>query len=155
MRVPLPCRFGDLAECKGKLLPLCGVSWFQWMKGMEFTYFFKRNIIWHEMDFYTTFDEEQPYGFTVSDELLSDGLVKERGYPLKGRGHASGIYYENEKIYMEFILTSLYHFPVKVQCDDDGKYVKGGDIILPPNWNTEEKRKKILYKNSFNRQTMM
>ncbi len=41
MRVPLPCRFGDLAECKGKLLPLCGVSRFQCMKGMEFTYFFK------------------------------------------------------------------------------------------------------------------
>ena len=41
MRIPLPCRFGESALCNGRSLPLMGVEWFEWTKGMEYTYFIK------------------------------------------------------------------------------------------------------------------
>ena len=142
MRIPLPCNFGDSAKCNGKLLLLKGVSWFQWTKGMEYTYFFSQNDFWHDTDFYTTFDVRQmPCEFCIPDGLLIDRPVKEHGYPLKGRGHAFGIHYENGQTYMDFIMTSFFFTHIRVQCDGDGKYVKGGNILFPPSWDTEEKRK--------------
>lgn len=39
MKIPLPCKFGELSDCDGKLLPLCGVHWFDWMSGRQYTYF--------------------------------------------------------------------------------------------------------------------
>lgn len=65
MRIPLPCKFGDIIKCNGEYLPLRGVSWFQWTKGIEYTYFFTRNDFWHEKDFYTAFDVRQPYEFNI------------------------------------------------------------------------------------------
>lgn len=41
MKIPLPCKFGELSDCDGKLLPLCGVHWFDWMSGRQYTYFFE------------------------------------------------------------------------------------------------------------------
>ena len=39
MRIPLPCKFGETFEYKGKSLKLLSVSWFKWSyKGLEFTY---------------------------------------------------------------------------------------------------------------------
>ena len=148
MRIPLPCKFGDSAKCNGKLRPLKGVSWFQWPKGMEYTYFFSKNDFWHDTDFYTTFDVRQmPCEFCIPDSLLIDRPVKEHGYPLKGRGHAFGIHYENGQTYMDFIMTSFFFAHIRVQCDGDGKYVKGGNILFPPSWDTEEKRKAVILKS--------
>lgn len=141
MRIPLPCNFGDFAECNGKCMPLCGVSWFKWTQGMEYTYFFRRNDIWQEVDFYTTFDAGQPCEFLIPDGLLIDKPIKEHGFPLRGRGYAFGIDYRNEKLYVDFIITSTYLPHIKVQCDGNGEYIKGGDIIFPPSWDTEEKKK--------------
>lgn len=146
MRIPLPCKMGNFAECNGKLLPLCKVSWFHWTWGMEYTYFFARNDFWHGIDFYTTFDLQQPYEFIIPDSLLVDKLIKEHGYPLKGRGYAVGIKCRNEKIYMDFLMTSMYFAHIAVQCDDSGKYVSGGDIIFPLSWDTEEKRNSAVLK---------
>lgn len=74
MRIPLPCKFGDITKCNGEYLPLCGVSWFQWTKGIEYTYFFTRNDFWHETDFYTAFDVRQPCGFNIRDNLFFHGF---------------------------------------------------------------------------------
>lgn len=51
MRIPLPCKFGETFEYKGKSLKLLSVSWFKWSyKGLEFTYTtdkeFVTNIEW-------------------------------------------------------------------------------------------------------------
>ena len=62
MKVPLPCKLGDISECNGRKLQLKGVSWFKWTKGMEYTYFFHKNDKWHNTDFYCTFDDNQAHG---------------------------------------------------------------------------------------------
>lgn len=59
MKIPLPCEFGKVSNCNGKLLPLQGVQWFQWQRGIEYTYFFVQNSIWHPTDFYTTFEKNR------------------------------------------------------------------------------------------------
>lgn len=146
MRIPLPCNFGDMAECNGKILPLKGVTWFWWQKGMEYTYFFATNDVWHETVFYTTYDTAGPCEFIIPDTLLIDRLIKEHGYPLKGRGYACGIDYKNEKLYINFLMTSSYFAHIRVQCDDNGKYVRGGDMIFPPSWDTAEKREDVVLK---------
>ena len=146
MRIPLPCNFGDSAKCNGKLLPLNGVHWFQWTERIEYTYFFAKNDVWHDTAFYTTFDVMQPCGFTIPDSLLIDRPIKEHGYPLKGRGYASGVDYRNGKTYIDFTMTSAYLTRIKVQCDDEGRYVEGGDIIFPLSFDTEEKKKGAVLK---------
>lgn len=144
MIIPLPCRLGDVAECKGKEVPLKGVSWFRWTKGMEYTYFFKKNNKWNDTDFYTTFECKQPYFFEIPDSLLKDTIIKEHGYPLAGRGYADGLEYIDGKTYIDFIITSSYLSHILVQCDKNAKYVNGGDIILPIAWSEEKKEKAIL-----------
>lgn len=52
MQIPIPCKFGDNAKCQNRILPLEGVSWFQWTCGIEYTYFFTVNNTWHSVDFY-------------------------------------------------------------------------------------------------------
>ena len=60
MKIPIPCEFGNYAECNNRQLPFSGVSWFKWTEGMEYTYFFDTNDKWDPVDFYTTFDNVQP-----------------------------------------------------------------------------------------------
>ncbi len=147
MNIPMPCEFGSCAECNNRQLPLFGVSWFKWSKGMEYTYFFDTGNKWAPADFYTTFDNAQPFSFNIPDKLLMDGFVKEKGYPLKGRGFANGIYYKNEKIYINFIMTDMYYAHIKVQCDDKGNYVPNGNVIFPAAWDTDEKRERAILKS--------
>ena len=147
MKIPLPCNFGEVANCNGLKLPLCGVSWFKWSAGMEYTYYFSFPDYWHDTRFYTTFETKQPCKFIISDELLFDKRIKEHGYPLKGRGHAFGVKYIERKTYIEFIMTSNYMTHIKVQCNDKGQYVPNGDIIFPPSWDTEEKQEKVILKS--------
>lgn len=147
VKIPLPCKFGETADCEGIQLILKGVSWFQWSRGMEYTYFFSRNSKWNNTDFYTTFQNQQPYFFEIPDSLLRDMPIKEHGYPLKGSGHVIGICYKDYKTYVEFLITSNYFEHIKVQCDSNGIYVPGGDIIFPTGWDTEEKKDRAILKS--------
>ena len=147
MRVPIPCKLGDIAECNGRKLKLKGVSWFKWTKGMEYTYFFHVNNKWHDTDFYYTFDDNQPCSFEIPDTLLKDDFIKKHGYPLKGRGYVCGLEYKDGKTYIEFIITSNYLEHIKVQCDENGAFVPGGDIIFPTGWDTEEKKERAVLKS--------
>lgn len=147
MQIPIPCEFGNYAECNGRQLPFYGVNWFKWTEGMEYTYFFTISDKWHSNDFYTTFDKEQPFEFTIPDKLLIDDFIKAKGYPLKGRGYAYGIYYKKGKTYIDFIMTDMYLSHIKVQCDKKGEYIPNGDIIFPTGWDTEEKIERAILKS--------
>lgn len=144
MQIPIPCCFGDTAICEGKLLPFIGVTWFEWTRGMEYTYFFRTKDKWHNTNFYTTFRDKQQGFFEIPDNLLADASIKDRGYPLKGRGYAYGVWYKDNKNYVEFIMTSNYFAHIKIQCDKKGVFVPGGDILFPPSWDTEKKERAIL-----------
>lgn len=149
MKIPLPCNFGGTADCKGQKLKLKGVSWFRWSEGMEYTYFFSRDNYWHDTDFYTTFLLEQLYNFYIPDGLLIEKRIKEHGYPLKGSGRACGVYYLNDKTYIDFIMTSNYLAHIRVQCDETGNYVPNGDIIFPTSWDEEKQERAILKSYKF------
>ena len=146
MRVPMPCRFGESADCEGTVLPLSGVSWFRWSWGMEYTYYFSTGGKWHGTKFYSTCETEQPFEIDIPDSLLSDRPIREHGYPLKGTGYAYGVHYKDGKTYIDFIMTSNYWAHIKVQCNDDWNYEQNGDIIFPPSWDTEEKREGAVLK---------
>lgn len=147
MNIPIPCNFGDKAQCNSRQLPFVGVDWFKWTKGVEYTYFFLTSDTWHSVDFYTTFENVQPFHFTIPDNLLIDTFIKDRGYPLKGRGYANGIHYQNGKTYIDFIMTSNYMAHIRVECDKNGLYVPNGDIIFPTSWDTAEKKGRVLLKS--------
>lgn len=57
-----------------------------------------------------------------------------------------GIYYRDGRTYLDFILTDMFYSHVQVECDEDFKYVSGGNIIFPPSWDTEEKRNRVILK---------
>ncbi len=147
MNIPIPCEFGNYAECNNRQLLFCGVSWFKWTEGMEYTYFFSTSDKWHTFDFYTTFDCVQPFEFTIPDKLLIDDFIKNKGYPLKGRGYANGVDYLDGKTYIDFIMTDKYLSHIKVQCDKNGEYIPNGNIIFPPSWDTEEKKERAILKS--------
>ena len=149
MKIPIPCRFGERAECNGSgLLLFNGVDWFNWNEGMEYTYFFDTGNKWHPVEFYVTMKSQQPHEVEIDDSLLVDTYLKEKGYPLRGTGYVTGLRWQNNKRYIDFILTSHYLTHIKVQCDEKGMYVPGGDIIYPPSWDTKEKKEKILLKSA-------
>lgn len=144
MKIPIPCEFGEYAECNNKMLPFVGVDWFKWTQGMEYTYFFKVNNEWHNTDFYTTYKKEQKSSIEIPNELLEDTFIKDRGFPLKGKGYATGVFYKDGKTYIDFIISSNYFEHIRVQCDKNGVYVKNGDIIFPTGWDTKKKEKAVL-----------
>lgn len=144
MKIPLPCKFGEISDCNGKSLPLKGVSWFQWQDGMEYTYFFDRDNFWNPTDFYTTFEKNQPCKIEIIDSLLIEMPIREHGYPLRGSGRATGIDYINSKLYMNFIITSNYFEHIRVQCDTNGEYIPKSDIIFPTGWDEKKKERALL-----------
>lgn len=147
MQVPLPTNFGEKAICNNRVLPFKGVSWFKWSSGMEYTYFFTVNDSWHSVDFYTTFDRAQKHNIEIPNKLLEDGSVKDKGFPLRGKGFVNGIYYIDGRLYVDFMITSNYYEHIKVQCDKHCKYVPSGDIIFPTSWDTEDKKQRAILKS--------
>lgn len=144
MEIPIPCNFGEYAKCNNKyLLPFVGLSWFKWSRGTEYTYFFSTGSKWQQTDFFSTFETSQPYKFVIPDNLLEDTFFKYRGYPLKGRGYANGVYYVDGKTYIDFILTDMYFSHIKVQCDSEGKYIQNGNIIFPTGWDSKKQERVI------------
>lgn len=146
MKIPMPCAFGESADCKGKMLPFYGISWFPWSSGVEYTYFFLTSQKWHACDFYCSPFKERPKTLTIPDHLLRDGSIREKRFPLKGHGYVNGIYYRDGRTYLDFILTDMFYSYIKVECDEDFKYVPDGNIIFPPSWDTEEKRNRVILK---------
>ena len=147
MKIPIPCNFGEKAYCNGRELPFKGVSWFKWSRGVEYTYFFTTNDCWNSTDFYTTFQCESKNQIEIPDFLLEDDFIKDKGFPLKGRGYANGVYYADGKTYIDFLMTSNYFAHIKAQCDTTGAYIPNGDIIFPTSWDTDEKREKAMLKS--------
>lgn len=147
MKIPIPCNFGEKAYCNGKELPFKEVNWFKWSWGMEYTYFFSTNDYWQPTDFYTTLQCDSKNQIEIPDFLLEDGLVKDKGFPLKGRGYAYGLYYADGKTYIDFIITSNYFAHIKVQCDSAGAYIPNGNIIFPIGWDTDEKIEQAMLKS--------
>ena len=78
MKIPLPCKFGELSDCDGKLLPLCGVHWFDWMSGRQYTYFFETGDQWHPYTFYETRQEQQPFSMEYQMIFFLMVLLKKR-----------------------------------------------------------------------------
>lgn len=146
MKIPLPCKFGKTAFCDGKKLPLKGVSWYVWRSEIEFTYYFSTNDFWHDTKFYSTSEPDQVKVFEINDSMLEDKIIKNHGYPLKGRGYVCGVFYKNGKTYVDFIITSNYYEHIRVECDKNGKYIMCGDIIFPPSWDTIEKKNRAVLK---------
>lgn len=97
--------------------------------------------------FYETRQEQQPFSMEIPDDLLSDGLIKEKGYPLRGAGKVLGVDYRDGKLYVTFIITSNYYEHIRVECDSNGYYIPGGNIIFPPSWDTEERREHAVLKS--------
>ena len=51
------------------------------------------------------------------------------------------------KLYVTFIITSNYYEHIRVECDSNGYYIPGGNIIFPPSWDTEERREHAVLKS--------
>ena len=144
MEVPIPCAFGEDANCEGRTLPFAGVNWFRWSSGMDYTYVFLINKKWGEYDLCGMDGTECQKTFTISDELLSDGPIRDKKIPLRGRGRIMGVDYRNGRTYLDVVITDSYHEHIRVECDDHFAPVCGGDMIFPPTWDEEKINRVVL-----------
>ena len=103
---------------------------------------------WKSADFYTSYQTEQPFFIEIPDALLENDFLKNKDYPLKGTGYADGIYFIGGQLYIDFIVTDNYFAHIRVQCNNKGKYIPGGNMIFPPSYDTEEKREKFVLKSA-------
>lgn len=143
MKVPMPCKLGENINCIDRLV---GVSWFKWSKGYEYTYYTTGEL---GSNIYVRENPDYPSSMIIPDFLVKDDtLIKDCGYPLKGRGHAYGICFIDGSLFMDFIITSNYYEHILVQCDENCEYVNGGRILFPPNWDTPEKQKRALLRKT-------
>mgnify|MGYP000084375009 CR=1 FL=1 len=60
------------------MLVFCGVDWFRWSSGMEYTYFFETGDFWHEADFYTGDGAGMSKYIEVDNVLLSSFVLREK-----------------------------------------------------------------------------
>ena len=144
MKIPLPCKFGTAAICEGKELPFIGVTWFQWSHGIEYTYYFLTKDYWHPVTFYTSDGTDFTEFVELPDILMQDIFFKDRGFPLKGKGYAMGIFYEKNRMYIDLILTDKYFAHVHVECKEKFQYQAGGHVKFPANWDKEKKENTLL-----------
>lgn len=144
MVVPLPCRLGDNYITQKGIKKFKHVSWFKWSHGTEYTYFYENPGKWETSYFENYVNPEYDCTCEIKDTLLEDRFLKDRGYPLKGRGYAAGYKMIDGELYVELILTDKYLAHIYVQCNKNGEYVDNGKLYVPPSWDTEEKQKSIL-----------
>lgn len=95
MIIPIPCKLGEKALCNGRMLVFCGVDWFRWSSGMEYTYFFETGDSWHETDFCTGDGAGMSKYIEVDNVLLSSFVLREKGFPLRGEGYVEGFRFKN------------------------------------------------------------
>lgn len=150
MRVPIPYDFGEYGEIptSKKTLRFCGVSWFKWSTGWEYTYFFKTEDIWNEYTFYVDSGNGYSNFIKIDDQFLLEKSFREHGYPFVGTGYLTGVMWIDGIMYADVIITSAYNAHIKVECLEDGQYKRGGRILFPPtpSFETKEKREKCLQK---------
>ena len=144
MNVKTPCSLGETFITPKGIQTLSAVTWFSWTNGVEFTYFYKIKDKWHSNYFVTERNPTYDTRYMISDKLIRDGFLKEKGYPIKGRGYVYGLKTIEDKLYVNLILTDMYYAHIYVPCNIEGKFHSHGPIIVPPSWDTEEKRKSIL-----------
>ena len=148
MRVPVPYLLGEYAQKEKK--HFVGVSWFPWSSGMEFTYFFRPEGKWKTSDIIVEKEPEYRLGYEIDDALLQDGFLKEKGFPIKGRGYVSGFSYVDGEITADVILKDKYFSHIYIACTENGHYKENGKVYVPPSWDTEERMYSIIlekYKN--------
>lgn len=142
--IPVPCRFGEPANIKDKMLPLKGVTWFKWTDGMEFTYYFDNDDKWHNTHFKCIMMPDFKEHYNIRDNLLINDFLKNKGYPVRGRGYAFGIALIEQHFCIEIILTDLYMAHIYLQCNEQGEYIENGNIYVPASWDTSDKKESIL-----------
>ena len=146
MEVPIPCAFGEDADCEGRTLPFTGVSWFKWSSGMDYTYYFLTNNKWREYAMFSNKGTEYTKKLTIPDALLACGPMKDKGIPLKGRGRAWGVALKKERRYIDFIFPDDLYAHILVECNDRCEPIPGGDMIFPITWE-EDRINRVLLKS--------
>lgn len=144
MRVPVPNALGTTAEKNNGSYRLTGVTWFFWSTGTEYTYFYETGKKWSTADIEVVKNPDFSFVHEIDDFLLQDGFLKEKGYPIKGRGYVNGLSVINGKLAADIILTDKYLAHVYAECDETGRYIEDGTVYVPPNWDAEEKRLSII-----------
>ena len=107
MIISIPCKFGEKALCR-RMLVFCGVDWFRWSSGMEYTYFFETGDFWHEADFYTGDGAGMSKYIEVDNVLLSSFVLREKGLPLRGEGSVEGFRFKNGKKYDPILCETTF-----------------------------------------------
>lgn len=138
MIIPIPCKLGEKALCNGKMLVFCGVDWFRWSSGMEYTYFFEAGDSWHETDFCTGDGAGMSKYIEVDNVLLSSFVLREKGFPLRGEGYVEGFRFKNGKTYAHILCETFYFSHHYVESDEKGRCVPGGNIIFQANWSEKQ-----------------
>ena len=146
MKIPLPCDFGELLIIKNGIRILQGVSWYKWTDCTKYTYFFSNNNKWGTSEFLDVDDPAFRLCYQVDDALLIDGFLKDKGYPIRGRGYLCGMNYVDGQLYGELLLTDMYYQHIRARCTKAGEYMPEGELLVPPSWDTEEKQRSIILK---------
>ena len=150
MRVPIPYDFGEYGKIptSKKTLRFCGVSWYKWSTGWEYTYFFVTENKWGEYDFYVSSGDKYSNFIEIDDRFLLEKSFREHGYPFLGSGFLTGIMWRDSVLYADIMITSAYNAHIKVECLENGQCKRGGQILFPPtpSFETAEKREKYLQK---------
>lgn len=144
MNILLPCEFRENVITSKGLKTLIGATWFKWVDGMEFTYFYQSDSKWGNDDFEVVKNAKHKPYYEINDSLIKDGFLKDKGYPIKGRGYICGLRIINDKLYAHIILTDKYLAHIYVECNKNGMYKELGSVFVPPSWDTEEKQKSII-----------
>lgn len=135
MIVPIPCKFGEKAVCKGRELVFYGVAWYKWLTtGMQYTYFFETGDEWSPSSFYESGGAGFAESIEVDDSLVSSFDLKSDGIPFRGTGYVEGIDFISGKRYASILSETFQFSHHRVECDEKGHYIPGGDIIFQRNW---------------------
>ena len=137
MIISIPCKFGEKALCR-RMLVFCGVDWFRWSSGMEYTYFFETGDSWHETDFCTGDGAGMSKYIEVDNVLLSSFVLREKGFPFRGEGYVEGFRFKNGKTYAHILCETFYFSHHCVESDEKGYCVPGGNIIFQANWSEKQ-----------------
>lgn len=150
MQIPIPCELGEkLVTGKGEEV-LKGVAWFKWSDGIEFTYHFERPDKWTAGHLFSVKEPDYELCYEVCDTLLIDGLLRLKGFPIKGKGYLYGLDLIRGCLFANLILTDCYFAHVYAACDKHGNYIDNGDILVPPSWDTVERKYSIILKQYSN-----
>lgn len=138
MIIPIPCKLGEKSLCNGRILGFCGVDWFRWSSGIEYTYFFETGDFWHEANFYTGDGSGMSEYIEVDNALLSSFVLREKGFPLRGEGYVEGFRFKNGKTYAHILCETFYFSHHYVESDEKGRFVPGGNIIFQASWSEKQ-----------------